>query len=166
MYLFTNPVLYLLCLLLGLSMDPSSIPVEGGNSLYAILNSRHCSGHQKGCSWKNLKSGAFCLYGTLYSLNPISYSQSKFSCFVSFASWGYGTLYNRRNLKSCKTKDDIGRWIRKYSGWNSLRTECLAPSSNLLFMSVVVKPLWYQLVLDLILEEFWLSFNQECWISD
>ena len=59
MYLFTNPVLYLLCLVLGPSMDPSSTPVEGGYSLCLMFNSKHRSGHQKGYSRKDFKSRAW-----------------------------------------------------------------------------------------------------------
>ena len=46
------------------SMDHSSIPVEGGNSLCAMLKEK-------------LKIKGLGAYGTLYSHNPISYSPSK-----------------------------------------------------------------------------------------
>ena len=40
-------------------MDPSSTPVEGGNSLCVMLNSRHRSGLWNSCSRKDLKSRAW-----------------------------------------------------------------------------------------------------------
>ena len=38
--------LYLLCIWPEPSMDPSSTPMERGNSLCAMLSSQHCSDHQ------------------------------------------------------------------------------------------------------------------------
>ena len=68
--------LYLLGIVLEPSLDPSSNPLEEGNTLRAMLTADIVQVTKRDKS-KRLKIEGLGPYGTLYSLNPTSYSPSK-----------------------------------------------------------------------------------------